>query len=199
MTISPSLRLAAITGLVGLVAGTALGLAIGWKLYKPTQIIETAQSEQVLEDLNVTVLQRLPENIAPPPPKELTKAAKKVGGKLERTAHIVIQPEPTEDSPPDCKCKEVKMDVGIVDQGDGKRIIAYAEDGTILAGRDVPLEPYTAVKETKWEVGAVINVEEPSKLGAYASRKVGPFSVGLQAAQTREDGWVAFGTVGIRF
>ena len=200
MIISPSLRLAAVTGVVGLLAGTALGLAIGWKLYKPTEIIETAQPEQVLEDLNVTVLQRLPENIAPPPPKELTKAAKKIGGKLERTAHIVIQPEPTEDSPPDCKCKEVKVDVGIVDQGDGKRIIAYAEDGTILAGRDVPLEPYTAVKETKWEVGLVVPVENPEGVGGYVSRKMGPFSVGIQVAKPFVDeSYTAMATVGIRF
>lgn len=199
MIISPSLRLAAVTGIVGLVAGTALGLAIGWKLYKPTQIIETAQPEQVLEDLNVTVLQRLPENVAPPPPKELTKAAKKVGGKLERAGGVTVKPEPTPESPTECECEEVKIDFGLVDTGNGKRVVATAEGGKIIGGYDIPLEPYQAVKDLKWEIGAVINVEEPSKLGAYASRKVGPFSVGLQAAQTREDGWVAFGTVGIRF
>ena len=61
--ITPSIRLAAITGLSGLILGTALGLGIGYKLYKSEQIVETAKPEQVLEDLNVTVLQRLPENI----------------------------------------------------------------------------------------------------------------------------------------
>jgi hypothetical protein len=196
----PQYRSHIIIGVVCLLLGIGIGLAIGWKLYKPTQIIETAQPEQVLEEIGVTVLQRLPETEAPPPPKPLQKAAKKVGGKLERTAHIVIQPEPTEDSPPDCKCKEVKVDVGVVDQGNGKRIIAYAEDGTILAGRDIPLEPYTAVKETKWEVGLVVPVENPQGIGGYVSRKVGPFSVGLQIAKPfPDDNYTAMATVGLRF
>lgn len=189
-----------IVGAVCLVLGIAIGLAIGWKLYKPTQIIEAAAPEQVLEDLNVVVLQRLPENIAPLPPPVLKKAAKKIGGKLERTAHIVIQPEPTPESPPDCQCKEVKVDIGIVDQGDGRRIIAYAEDGTILSSRDVPLEPYVAEKPLKWEVGAVVPVENPEGVGPYVSRKIGPFSLGVQATQpSQEEGWTAMATVGIRF
>lgn len=189
-----------IVGIVCLAAGILIGLSIGWKLYKPTEIIETAAPEQVLEDLNVVVLQRLPENIAPSPPKELKKAARKIGGKLERTATVIIQPKVAEGSPAECECEEVKVDIGLVDQGDGKRIITHTEDGTILGGSDTPLEPYTAQKELKWEVGAVVPLENPEGVGAYASRKIGPFSLGIQAMQpSSEDGWTAMATVGIRF
>ena len=194
-------RLHIIVGAICLIVGIAIGLGIGWKLYKPTEILETAQPEQVLEDLNVVVLQRLPENVAPPVPKEIKKAAKKVGGKLERAATVVIQPVPTPESPADCECEEVKVDLGLVDTGEGKRILATTDGGAkIVASYDIPLEPYTVAKETKWEVGLVVPVENYEGTGGYVARKVGPFSVGLQAMQpSAEEGWTAMATVGIRF
>lgn len=189
-----------IVGLVCLLLGTALGLAIGWKLYKPTEIIETAAPEQVLEDLNVIVLQRLPENVAPPIPKTVKQAAKKIGGKLERAGGVTVKPEPTPESPVDCECEDVKIDFGLVDTGTGKRVVATAEGGKIIGGYDIPLEPYVQNKESRWEVGAIVPVENPEGVGAYVNRKVGPFSVGIQAAKPYADeGYTAMATVGIRF
>lgn len=189
-----------IVGTVCLVVGVLIGLAIGWKLYKPTEIIETAAPEQVLEDLNVIVLQRLPENVAPPVPKTIKKAAKKIGGKLERAGGVTVKPEPTPESPAECECEEVKIDFGLVDTGNGKRVVATAEGGKIIGGYDIPLEPYVENKESKWEVGAVVPVENYEGVGPYVSRKVGPFSVGVQAMQpSQEEGWTAMATVGIRF
>ncbi len=195
-----SFRSHAIVGVVCLAIGIAIGLGIGWKLYKPQQIIETAEPEQVLEDLNVVVLQRLPENVAPPVPKKLQKAAKKIGGKLERAGEVVVKPEPTPESPPDCECEEVKIDFGLVDTGTGKRVVATAEGGKIIGGYDIPLEPYTVPKETKWEVGLVVPVENYEGTGGYVSRKLGPFSVGLQVAKPYADeSYTTMATVGVRF
>ena len=189
-----------IVGAICLAIGIAIGLGIGWKLYHPEQIIETAEPEQVLEDLNVVVLQRLPENIAPPIPTPIKKAAKKVGGKLERAGGITVQPEPTPESPPECECEDVKIDFGLVDTGTGKRVVATAEGGKIIGGYDIPLEPYTVAKETKWEVGLVVPVENYEGIGGYVSRKVGPFSVGIQVAKPYTDeSYTAMATVGVRF
>jgi hypothetical protein len=197
---SPTLRIAAVAGLIGLVLGTALGLGIGWKLYHHEQIIETAKPEQRLEDLNAVVLQRLPENVAQPISPEIKKAAKKVGGKLERAATVTVRPKPSEGAPAGCSCDDVTVDIGVVDQGDGKRIVTHTDDGTIIGGTDVPLEPYTVAKETKWEVGLVVPVENYEGTGGYVSRKVGPFSVGLQVAKPYADeSYTAMATVGIRF
>ena len=195
-----SFRSHAIVGVVCLATGIAIGLGIGWKLYKPQQIIETAEPEQVLEDLNVVVLQRLPENVAPPVPKEIKKAAKKINGKLERAGGVTVKPEPTPESPPECECEEVKVDFGLVDTGTGKRVVATAEGGKIIGGYDIPLEPYVKNVETKWEAGLVVPVENPEGVGGYVSRKVGPFSVGLQVAKPyAEENYTAMATVGIRF
>jgi hypothetical protein len=189
-----------IVGLICLAIGGAGGLALGWKLYHPTEVIEIAEPEQVLEDLNVIVLQRLPETVAPPIPKEIKKAAKKIGGKLERAGGVTVKPEPTPESPVDCECEEVKIDFGLVDTGNGKRVVATAEGGKIIGGYDIPLEPYVATKESKWEIGAVVPVENYEGVGPYVARKVGPFNVGLQAMQpSRDEGWTAMATVGIRF
>ncbi len=189
-----------IVGAVCLVIGIGIGLAIGWKLYKPTEILETAAPEQVLEDINVIVLERLPENVAPPVPKKLQKAAKKIGGKLERAGEVVVKPEPTPESPPDCECEEVKIDFGLVYTGTGKRVVATAEGGKIIGGYDIPLEPYTVPKETKWEVGLVVPVENYEGTGGYVSLKLGPFSVGVQVAKPYADeSYTAMATVGLRF
>ena len=189
-----------IVGASCLVIGILIGLAIGWKLYHHEKILETAAPEQVLDDLNITVLQRLPENVAPPVPKKLEKAAKRIGGKLERAGEVVVKPEPTPESPAECECEEVKIDFGLVDTGNGKRVVATAEGGKIIGGYDIPLEPYVENKESKWEVGAVVPVEYYEGVGPYVSRKVGPFSVGVQAMQpSQEEGWTAMATVGVRF
>ena len=50
-----------IVGLSCLAAGILIGLALGWKLYKPDMIMEAPAPEQRLEELNVVVLQRLPD------------------------------------------------------------------------------------------------------------------------------------------
>jgi hypothetical protein len=197
---NPTLRVAGVAGLIGLVLGLAIGLGIGWKLYHHEQIIETAQPEQRLEDLNVVVLQRLPENVAPPIAPEIKKAAKKVGGKLERAATVTVKPKVSEGSPAGCSCDDVTVDIGLVDTGDGKRIVTHTDDGTITGGTDVPLEPYTKVTETKWEVGLIVPAENPEGVGGYVSRKIGPFSLGVQAAKPFVDqGYTAMATVGIRF
>lgn len=195
-----SLRSYIIVGASCLVIGILIGLAIGWKLYRPTQIIETPAAEERLEDLNVIVLQRLPENVAPPISKETKKAAKKIGGKLERVQTIKIQPKPTEGAPAGCECEEIKLEIGTVDTGDGKRTVVHTDNATITGGTDIPLEPYTVAKETKWEVGAIVPVENPEGVGAYVSRKLGPFSLGIQAAKPyAEESYTAMATVGIRF
>lgn len=189
-----------IVGLICLAIGAAGGLALGYKLYRPVQIIETPAAEERLEDLNVVVLQRLPETVAPPVSKEVKKAAKKVGGKLERVQVITVQPKPIEGAPAGCECEEIKLEVGTVDTGDGKRTVVHTDDATVTGGTDIPLEPYTVVKALKWEVGAIVPVENPEGVGAYVSRKVGPFSIGIQAAKPYADeGYTAMATVGIRF
>lgn len=189
-----------IVGLVCLLIGTALGLGIGYKFYRPVQIIEAAAPEQRLEDLNVVVLQRLPENVAPPVSKEVKKAAKKVGGKLERVQTVTLQPKPKEGSPDGCECEEIKVEVGTVDTGDGKRTVVHTDDATVTGGTDIPLEPYQAVKDLKWEVGVIVPAENPEGVGGYVSRKLGPFSLGVQAVKPyAEEGYTAMATVGIRF
>ena len=189
-----------IVGLSCLVAGILIGLALGWKLYKPDMIMEAPAPEQRLEELNVVVLQRLPENVAPPISNEIQKAAKKVSGKLERVQTVTLQPKPKAGTPEGCECEEIKVEVGTVDTGDGKRAVVHTDDATVIGGTDIPLEPYQAERKFNWEVGAIVPLENPKGVGPYVSRKVGPFSVGLQATQpSQEEGWTAMATVGIRF
>ena len=196
ITVTPTLRIAAITGLICFVLGTGTGLAIGWKLYHPEQVLETYKPA-IVTDSGAVVLERKPDQPIPP---EIKKAAKEVGGKVTRTSTVKLQPHPSKDSPVGCKCDPITVDIGTVDQGDGIRTVVTTDDAEIVGGTDNPLEPYTVAKETKWEVGLIVPAENYEGIGGYVSRKVGPFSVGVQAAKPYSDQpYTAMLTVGIRF
>ena len=193
---TPHIRLALATGIIGLVIGAAGGLALGWKLYHPEQVVETNKPELRLDD-DIIVLQRLPDQPVAP---ELKKAAKKIDGTLKRTATVKLQPRPKATSPANCECEPIILDIGTVDEGNGLRTVVHTDDATILGGTDNPLEPYRVAKETKWEVGAIVPLENPEGVGPYVSRKVGPFSVGIQIAKPYvEESYTAMATIGIRF
>lgn len=196
ITASPTLRIAAVAGLIGLVLGIALGLGIGWKLYHHEQVVEAYKPAIILKH-DTIALERTPNQ---PPPKEVQQAAKQLHGKLTRTATITLKPKPKADAPAGCSCEDIKVDVGVVDEGNGNRVVAHAEGAEITGGTDNPLIPYTMAKETKWEVGLVVPVENYQGTGGYVSRKIGPFSVGLQVAKPyATESYTAMATIGIRF
>jgi hypothetical protein len=140
--VTPHIRLALTTLIIGLVIGAAGGLALGWKLYHPEQVVETAKPELRLDD-DVIILQRLPDQPMAP---ELKKAAKKIGGKLERTTTVKLQPKPKASAPAGCECEEITLNIGSVDQGDGKRTVVNTVWRKKRSGRSVPLYPWRTQK-----------------------------------------------------
>lgn len=198
MITSVNFQVAAITGIGGLLIGALLGVGVAWKLYQPEQVVETYKPELRLDD-DIIVLQRLPDQ---PPPKELVNASKKLNGKLTRTATIKLQPKPSKDSPKECKCDEISVDIGLVDDGSGNRLVARADDqsgATITGGTDNPLVPYTAAHQDKWDVGIIVPVAYPEGTGPSVARHIGPFKLGVAAARDREQGWTGFVTASISF
>ena len=194
MIISETIRNGTLTGLFGLVVGILVGISIGWKLYAPEQVVEGyAPQEVVLDD--IIVLERKPM----PPPPELVKAAKKVDGKLERAATMKLQPKPKAGSPDGCECQEITLDIGTVDQEDGKRTLVSTDDAIVLGGVDIPLEPYTVERKDTWEVGVIAPVDYVEGVGPTVARRIGPFKLGVAAMRDREDGWTGMVSASISF
>ena len=186
---NPKWKLPTLTGLTGVL----VGIGIGWMLYHPAHIVESYKPAVVLSN-GAVALERKPDLPAPAPIK---KATKELGGKLVRAGTVLLKPEPVEGSSPGCSCKDIQLDFGIVDQGDGQRTVFHTDDATITGGTDSPQVPYTKKAEPKWEVGVLVPIENPKGIGPSVARRLGPFKLGIAAAKTKQDGWTGFATATI--
>jgi hypothetical protein len=195
MIIPSALNSNTVSGLFGLALGLLFGIGIGWKLYHPEQMAETYKPAIVLKN-EAVALERKPDQ---PPPAQIKVAAKELGGKLTRTATVVLQPKPSINTAGECKCDEITVDVGLVDEGNGNRVVVHTDDATVVGGTDNPLEPYAVAKKMTWEIGVIAPVDYVKGVGPTVARHIGPFKVGLAAMRDREDGWTGMVTASISF
>jgi hypothetical protein len=180
---------------ITLAIGILIGLGVGYKLYSPDHVTETYKPQVVTEN-GAVALERIPDL---PPPEPIKEAAKELGGKLVRAGTVIIQPKPTEDSPPECKCKEVELNFGVVEQNDGNRILFETDDGLITGGTDSPLVEAIRPKQLTWDVGVIVPIDNPKGIGPSISKRMGNFKVGVAAAKPKQGGWTGFVTASISF
>lgn len=170
--------------------GVLVGMTIQYMLARPELVIESYKPEVVLSN-EAVALERKADL---PPPASIKKAAKELGGKLVRAGTVVIAPEPTPDSPPECKCKEIELNFGVTDEGDGQRVIFETDDGTIAGGFDSPQVLYEIANKPNWEVGVLVPLGNPKGIGPIISKRMGAFKVGIAAAKLKQSGWTGFAT-----
>lgn len=136
------MRSLAVALLVGLALGIAAGLFIGYALWHESGAVashETVQPGYVQAD-GSHVLPRVPVPAGnmPAAPHQIPKGAKE-----ERRISVVIRPHPAasskDSSLPVCSCDPVHLDLSLVKDKNGRRIVASSPDGTILDGIDTPL------------------------------------------------------------
>lgn len=179
-------KLPLLSGLVGVL----VGIAIGWWLYHPARVVESYKPAVVLSN-EAVALERKPDL---PPPAPIKQAAKELGGKLVRAGTVVVKPTPVADSSPGCTCKELTLDYGVVDEGNGSRLVFHTDDGTIIGGTDSPLVPYVKAERAKWEMGVIVPIDNPKGVGPSVARHIGPITLGIAAAKTKQGGWTGFAT-----
>lgn len=200
------------------VAGTVVGLGLGWKLYRPSAPKVEPYAPEIRQKDGSLVLERKP--------MPLTEARKAVpvpvlpkGATVERLEKIVIQPKPqplpgipipgSGSSPAVLAntCPPVTVALALLKMKDGShRVVASSPDGTILSGVDIPVTPERPeAKPLKWAAGALWNPSDRT-YGAYLRRAMGPFEVGAQVEQVRLPVFAGGGTktegklsVGIKF
>ena len=181
-----SWKLPLLTGLLGVL----VGMTIQYMLTRPELVVESYKPEVVLSN-GAVALERKADL---PPPAPIKSAAKELGGKLVRAGTVVIAPEPSPDSPAECKCNETQLDFGITDEGNGQRVVFETDDGKIIGGFDSPQIPYEKA-HTTWDVGVLVPVENPKGVGPSIAKRMGAFKLGIAAAKTKQGGWTGFATV----
>lgn len=129
-----------------------------------TESIEPAPAQSLPS--GAVVLERAPAVAAIKP--------KKAGVKVERAASVTVQPDQAD-------CAPVTVDMQLVQDGDGRRIIASSPDGTVIAGVDVPVAALKITTRRVWAAGMSC---DPSRcketVSVWLDRDVGQIRVGLE-------------------
>ena len=90
----------------------------------------------------------------------------------------------------ECPALTVRLD--LIQQEEGRRVVASSPDGDIVGGIDIPIEKWIKRNENKWAAGVTYDTDK--KPGAFLDRDLGPFRVGVEA-----DAEVVRVRAGIRF
>ena len=171
------------------------GLAAGYRLYHSESISE-GYAPQVKQKDGSVILKRDPEAKPDAP-------APKLPGKVERTMVVKVKPKPVpkvEPVKPDAngfcpvakECPALTVRLDLIQQDEGRRVVASSPDGDIVGGIDIPVEKWIKRNENKWAAGVTYDTDK--KPGAFLDRDLGPFRVGVEA-----DAEVVRARVGIRF
>ena len=193
--------------------GFAGGLATGWNIYRTTTKAEPP-AVAVRQGDGSLILERKPETqkesekLIPTP--QIPK-----GAKIERKVEVIVQPERKPEplplssfassvpadlaAPQKQDCPPVRVDLALVRMPDEtRRVIASSQDGQIVGGVDIPLEPEKpSPRPIKWSAAGLVGWDAYRNVrvyGAAVQRNAGPFVVhGGVIGQT------VFAGVGIRW
>jgi hypothetical protein len=169
------------------------GLAAGYRLYHSESILEGYAPPVEQRDGSV-ILKRDPEAKPDAP-------APKLPGKVERTVVVKVKPKPEKKEPtkpdqsglcPVLECPALTVRLDLIQQEEGRRVVASSPDGDIVGGIDIPIEKWIKRNENKWAAGVTYDTDR--KPGAFLDRDLGPFRVGVEA-----DAEVVRVRAGIRF
>lgn len=180
-------RLLAIMAVLILLIGIVIGLAIGYRLWhiEPSPAAETVAPAVVQSD-GSHVLARVPV-----PPENLPAAPHKIpaGSREERRISVTVQPEqqPATDTAPACSCDPVTVDLSLIRDKTGRRVVASSPDGEVVSGSDAIVEVARVRPEVPWAVG--LGVTADGRYGIRADRDFSwaPLRASLQLQQA-EDG-----------
>lgn len=160
-----------VAALCTLALGAALGYWTASSRYTPedtTPAVEQRQGDGSL------VLARDPEPPSVAPHRIPAKAIE------ERRVAVTVQPKA-----PDCP--PVRIDLSLIREAAGRRVIASSPDGQVIAGVDVPIESGIVPAHRPWATGASYSVTRES-YGVWLERDVGRIRLGVEVAQDRLGG-----------
>jgi hypothetical protein len=135
------------------------------------------------------ILAREPVASAPAAAKPKAKIPK--GATLERQIRVTVKPRAslkipaTQSAPAGTQaCPPVTVDLSLVRDGDGRRVVASSPDGDVVGGIDVPVEAGIIPVSHPWAAGVSCNAGQSCALrgtGAWVERDLGRIRVGAEA------------------
>lgn len=133
------------------------------------------------------VAERAPAAKPGKPPHKLPKGAKE-----ERRVAVVVKPKQ-----PDCG--PVRIDLSLIREGDGRRVVASSPDGVVVSALDVPiLAGLVPPPARPWAGGASYN-PITRRAGAWVERDLARLRVGADVMQGERGDLTAMVRVGWRW
>jgi hypothetical protein len=178
---------------VCVLAAAALGYYAGYM---------TRDSMEVPEDVSPAPAERLPggglklERVLQEAPeaRELPAAPVPPGATVDRRVRIVAQPsvnrsvESVDGTPRAGEgvddCPPVTVDLALIRDGEGRRVLAWSPDGRILGGLDVPIVAGLVPASQPWAAGVSYDPFDGTP-GAWVERDLGRIRIGVDVYQER--------------
>ncbi|WP_033407708.1 hypothetical protein [Uliginosibacterium gangwonense] len=180
ISIQPYGRVLRISVCVALVVGVAVGSYLfGVHTSAPKPEVITAAPQERQSDQSV-IAERKPESTPTKPPHKIP-----MGVTEERRVSIKLKP-PAFTSPAGCQCDPAPLDVNLslVQEEGGRRVIASSPEGRIISALDVPIEAALIPESHPWAAG--ISVGYAKTPGVWIERDLGRLRIGGEAL--RESG-----------
>lgn len=111
------------------------------------------------------------------------------GATLERQVSVTVKPRASIKIPATAttpastqECPPVTVDMSLIRQGDGRRVIASSPDGTVIGGIDVPIEAGTIPANRPWAAGLSCEASRDcgKTLGVWIDRDLARVRVGAE-------------------
>ena len=179
--------IAGIVLLLGLLLGAYL---IGVKTTEPKPEVITAAPAVAQSDGSI-VVERKPEAVSSKPPHKIPRGAKE-----ERRVSLNLKPDAvvTDEG---CKCDPapVAVNLSLVRDDQGRRVVASATGGQIVGALDVPIEPTLMPPEPHpWAAG--LSYGRDKSPGIWIERDLGRIRVGAELIRERAQTFQARARVG---
>ncbi|MGH8443896.1 MAG: hypothetical protein ACREVL_01460 [Solimonas sp.] len=101
------------------------------------------------------------------------------GAKEERRIRATVQPKRGD-------CPPLRVDLSMLRDGDGRRVVASSPDGVVTEGSDMPIEAVLLPSAPKrWALGVSADPFAET-YGLWAERDLGRLRLGVDVNQTRE-------------
>lgn len=181
-TIQPyerALRIVALTALILAVAGGSYLFGVRASAPNPEVV---AAAPQVRQSDQSVIAERKPEPAPTKPPHKIP-----AGATEERRVSIKLKP-PAFTSSEGCQCDPAPLDVNLslVREDGGRRVIASSPEGRVISALDVPIEPALLPEAHPWAAG--LSVGNDKSPGVWVERDIGRFRIGAEVIRDKNAG-----------
>ena len=136
----------------------------------------------VPEDVSPQPAQSLPGNAVMLERKPVAKVKPiKPGTQVERAITATVQPD-------DPECEPVTVDLQLIQDGEGRRVVADSPNGRVIAGSDTPVKPLVFAESLQWAAGVSCDPTDCQRTpGIWVDRDLDRVRVGAEIIR-RQDG-----------